>query len=347
MAILIIVALHSNLIARLHSIGGGYGFLVDMPLYLLFWISVPYFFLTAGYFYGLTVLAGASPFSVLRRACRSLSLVCVIWVAVYSIVGPHWITNAYEQGVWSTISTQAAHTMAMLVQEHVTLLLVPRPPIFHLWFLPALIVGLSTVAMVMTSRLTAWRGTLLICIYVLLILSAVAPLSTYSPNLLLLGIFFTLLGWWISQQPAFSGSVAMALIAGGIVLALLEGAALKRLFHASAHQVMDYPYAGAVLLVVGIFLLTLAYQTLGQNTALPCLARFTLGVYVSHILIEHTLTSVHEQLPALPIIWHVLYTLVVYGLSVLFTWGLSQIPGVRLAVSRYPVPLDGGRAHKF
>lgn len=338
-AILIIVSLHSNLIARLHLIGGGYGFLVDLPLYLLFWIAVPYFFLAAGYFYGLTVDTGAAPFSLLRRSCRSLALIFAIWVAVYSIIGPHWITGVYEQGLWATLSTQAAHTMDLLVQEHITLLLVPRPPIFHLWFLPALIAGLSTVAMVMTSRLKTWVGPLLISIYVLLIVSAVAPPSRYSPGLLLLGIFFTLLGWWISQQAAFSGSFALALMAGGSVLALLEGAALKRIFHASSHQVMEYPYAGAILLVVGIFLLTLAHRTIGQGTVLPFLARFTLGVYVCHLLIEYTLAPVHDELPALPIIWHILYTLAVYGLSVLLTWGLSEIPWVRLSVTRQPLPL--------
>lgn len=337
-AMLIVVCLHTNLISRLHLIGGGYGFLLDMPLYLLFWIAVPYFFLTAGYFYGLTVLAGAAPSSVLRRSCRSLTLLFIIWVAVYSMIGPHWITAVYEQGLWAAISTQAAHTMTLLAQEHVTLLLVPRPPIYHLWFLPALMVGLSSLAMVMTSRFRTWTGTLLVSIYALLVLSEVAPLSPYSPTLLLLSIFFTLLGWWVSQQTSFSRSFALALIAGGTVLALLEGAALKRLFHASSEQVMDYPYAGAVLLVLGMFLLTLAHRTLGQGTVFPFLARFTLGVYVSHIFIDYTLASVHDQLSALPIIWHVLYTLAVYGLSVLLTWVLSCIPWMRLAVTREPLP---------
>ena len=339
-AILLIVSLHTNLIARLHLIGGGVGFLVDMPLYLLFWISVPYFFLTAGYFYGRTVDAGAAPFSLLRRSCRSLTLLFVIWVAVYSIIGPNWISNVYTQGLWSTISTEASHTMGRLMQEHVTLLLVPRPPIFHLWFLPALIAGVSTVAMVVTSRLKTWVGALLVSTYILLVVSAVVPLPQYSPNLLLLGVFFTLLGWWISQQATFAGSFALALIAGGSVLAVLEGIALKRVFHASPHHVMDYPYAGAVLLVVGIFLVTLAYPTIGQNTILPFLARFTLGVYVSHIFVGYTLTPIQDQLPSLPIIWHVLYTLVVYGLSVLLTWGLSNIPWVRLSVTRQAASPD-------
>ena len=47
----------------------------------------------------------------------------------------------------------------------------------------------------------------------------------------------------------------------------------------------------AVLLVLGIFLWTLAHRTLGQGTVFPFLARFTLGVYVSHIFIDYTLAS--------------------------------------------------------
>ena len=39
------------------------------------------------------------------------------------------------------------------------------------------------------------------------------------------------------------------------------------------------------------FLWTLAHRTLGQGTVFPFLARFTLGVYVSHIFIDYTLAS--------------------------------------------------------
>jgi surface polysaccharide O-acyltransferase-like enzyme len=152
--------------------------------------------------------------------------------------------------------------------------------------------------------------------------------------MLLLGMLFTLLGWWVSQQQVFSTGAALRLMAGGVVLAFVEGAVLKKLIHASTHQVIHYPYAGAVLMVLGIFLLMLANPTWGQRTILPGLARFTLGVYVSHMLIEHTLAPVHDQLPHLSIIWHLLYALAVYGFAVLFTWVLTKISGMRLAVTR-------------
>ncbi len=58
----------------------------------------------------------------------------------------------------------------------------------------------------------------------------------------------------------------------------------------------------------------------------------------TYSLITHW-PPVQDQLPALPIIWHLLYTLAVYGLSVLLTWVLSRIPWIRLAVTREPTRL--------
>lgn len=340
-AILIVVFLHANFIARLHVVGGAYGFVLDLPLYLLFWISVPYFFLAAGYFYGLKVRAGYDPRVLLDHSCRSLLIVFVIWVLVYSVITRYWITAFYEQGIWHTLSTEAAHTGARLLSEHVKLLLIPRPPLYHLWFLPTLIVGLGTVTVVITSRLGRIAGSLVLLLYGLTVACDVIPsdvLRTYPPRMFLLGMVFTLLGWWISQQKAASSSLAVGLMAGGFLLAVAEGVALKLLFHASTVRVASYPYAGAVLLVLGIFLFTLAKPTLGQSTFLPTLARFTLGVYVSHILIEHTLAPLHDQLPHISAVWHFCYAIAVYGLSVLLTWGFSHLPVLRASVLREKSP---------
>jgi surface polysaccharide O-acyltransferase-like enzyme len=336
-AIFIVVCLHTNFITRLHLVGGGYGFLVDMPLYLLFWMAVPYFFLAAGYFFGRKVRGGSHPLLLLRGSCTSLLLVFVIWVMIYSFLGRSWISNFYHQGIWPTLSAEAVQTASRLRSDHITLLLIPRPPIYHLWFLPALMAGLGTVAVVLTRHLEKVVVSLCLFLYVLTVACEVLPLDVlraYPPGMLLIGMLFTVMGWWVSREGAISNAVALKLMAGGFVLALVEGAILKKLVHASSYQVIHYPYAGAVLLVLGIFLFTLANPTIGQRTILPILARFTLGVYVSHILIGHMLASIHDQLPLYSTFWHFVYTLAVYWLSVLLTWSLLQIPGVRLAVTR-------------
>ena len=139
------------------------------------------------------------------------------------------------------------------------------------------------------------------------------------------------------------------------MLAFTEGAVLKLVWHASSQEVAWHAYGGGILMVTGIFLFTLAKPDLGKDTILPSLARFTLGVYVSHMLIENTLAPLHATLPHLSIIWHFVYAIGVYGLSVGLTLLLSHLPFARYAVIREPraeVPMDahlplhpGGVAH--
>ena len=47
-AMLIVVSLHADFFTQLHVVRSGYGFVIDFPLYFLWWLSVPYFFLVAG-----------------------------------------------------------------------------------------------------------------------------------------------------------------------------------------------------------------------------------------------------------------------------------------------------------
>ena len=70
-----------------------------------------------------------------------------------------------------------------------------------------------------------------------------------------------------SSTATFAGSFALALTAGGSVSAVLEGISVETSVPRLPHHVMDHPYAGAVLLIVGIFLLTLAY--LGPSGRTP------------------------------------------------------------------------------
>ena len=126
-------------------------------------------------------------------------------------------------------------------------------------------------------------------------LSPSAFFQSYPPGSLLLAMLCTLLGWWIAQRKPVSAPLALGLMAGGFVLAFTEGAVLKLVWHASSKDVPWHTYAGGILMVTGIFLFTLAKPDLGKGTILPSLARFTLGVYVSHMLVENTLAPFLRQ----------------------------------------------------
>ena len=342
-AMLIVVCIHANFLARLHVEGGDYGFVIDFPLYLLWWLTVPYFFLVAGYFYGQKVQGGQEPLPVLGSSCVSLLWLYLIWSAIYAVIPRHWV-EAFSGGrIWQILSSDTWPAGAL---EQIKLIVLPWPPYYHMWFLPALMVGLTTVAIATLWRLEKRTMPLLVALYVFVIGAEVLQPRTgveFNPiRAVSLAMFFTLLGWWVSYRRPVSARLAVSLIIGGSALAVAEGIVLKTALDLPAIRIAFYPYAGAALLVLGLFLLLLSKPTWGQHTILPALARYTLGVYVGHILIEHTLAPIHDQLPHLPIVWYVPYVITVYGLSLLLTWVLMQIPWLRALVVRDKSSPAGG-----
>ena len=109
---------------------------------------------------------------------------------------------------------------------------------------------------------------------------------------------------------------------------------MKAFFHSSPGAIFHHSYLGGIVLVLGVFLLTLAKPNLGQSTPLPYLAQFTLGVFVSHALVIYTLVPISNRLQHLFPVWQLLFSLGVYILAVLFTIVLSTIPVPRYLVTR-------------
>ena len=118
-AMLIVVCIHANFLARLHVEGGDYGFVIDFPLYLLWWLTVPYFFLVAGYFYGQKIQGGQQPLPVLGSSCASLLWLYLIWSAIYTVIPRHWL-KAFSEGRVSQVLF--SDTWPAGVLEHVKLI---------------------------------------------------------------------------------------------------------------------------------------------------------------------------------------------------------------------------------
>ena len=60
LAILGVILWHTDLLLRLRQLGGG-RWPVDVTIDLVWWVSLPYFFIVAGYFYGKSVEAHGEP----------------------------------------------------------------------------------------------------------------------------------------------------------------------------------------------------------------------------------------------------------------------------------------------
>jgi hypothetical protein len=105
--------------------------------------------------------------------------------------------------MWTTVRTQALKSVAILLDEPIRLLLIPRPPFYHLWFLPGLVLGLATVTGVLLLGIHKAVGWLMAGLYGLMLAAEIAQFDapvSYPMSIPLLAMLFTVLGWWLSQH---------------------------------------------------------------------------------------------------------------------------------------------------
>ncbi|MGD9725066.1 MAG: acyltransferase family protein [Nitrospiraceae bacterium] len=335
-AILLVICLHTNFIGKLHELGHG-RFLIDVTLYQIWWISVPYFFLAAGYFFGKQAQSGQAPLALLSTYSLPLLRIFAISLFLYCIIPRDWIRLFARHGVTETVSTQVMASLSRLANEHIELLLVPQPPVFHLWFLPALVIGLAAVAAVLVLRWEKWVAAIILGLYGLSVLEEVAALHLYPLydfRLWLMPALFALLGWRISIGGPFGSIRPLGLIAGGYVLAVIEGVVIAKGFHGTAVAVRDHSYAGGILMVAGLFLLTLTRPAVGRGMAFSFLAKWVLGIYVFHMLVLDAFEPFLIETARTSALWDLIFVIAVYAMSLGLTLVLAHTPVLRYAVMR-------------
>ncbi len=88
---------------------------------------------------------------------------------------------------------------------------------------------------------------------------------------------------------------------------------------------------GSVPFGIGVFMICLAYPDFGRSTFLPSLGRFTLGVYVSHLLVKASIYPLFQD--SLNIyLFQFIYPLAVYLVSIVLTFALLKTPIARRIV---------------
>lgn len=341
LAIFGVILWHTDLLDRLRIIGNGY-WVVGLNLDLVWWLSVPYFFIVAGYFFRTSVLIHGDPISHLRRYVSSLGWIFIAWLCIYTVIPFNWPVAVRDHGWWQPFYSETLKNVNVLATQHVRLLLSPDLPIFHLWFFPALMFSLTGLTLMVVCRLHRYEIPLMVGLYLLALTEEVAGghflIVDFQIGLWSIALLFTLLGSWLVSREQTTLTTALVLIASGYALALIEGAILIKFFHGLPHK---HLYLGGIFLPLGFVVLALAKPNLWQRTPLPFLAKFTLGVYVSHILLIYTFTAVRWRLqnlfPFLSPWWPFLFPFTVYFLAVLFTVAVSKVPITRdlVAIPRH------------
>lgn len=339
LAIFGVILWHTDLLGRLAQLGRG-NLLVEQAIVMVWWISVPYFFMAAGYFFANKVREHGRPFVQLRRYFSSLVWVFLAWLCIYIVIPGNWMAAVREHGWWEPFYAEAVKNLHLLATQHLSVFLAPQPPLGYLWFLPALVFSLAFLTVLAVCRLQPYLILLIIGLYIVALAEEVSvAYSLHLPiqlGLWSIALLCTALGWWQAGRHEPPAPAALYLIAGGYACAVIEGAILREAFHSSPLAMFKHHYVGGILLTLGIFLLTLARPNLGKSTPLPFLGQFTLGVYVSHILIINTLVPISTRLQNQSLPWQFVFALSVYFLAILFIVILSKVPIARRLVFRSP-----------
>jgi surface polysaccharide O-acyltransferase-like enzyme len=225
--------------------------------------AVPFFFLASGYFLSPTAPAGR----LIWRVTLRLAPVFFVWLAVYM----------FAAGDLATFRNPVKLSHYLLAGG-------PGP---HLWFLPALGLGITIVALCRRSEL------LLIGLVVLFFVASLAfgpyrellhlPESPIGPrNGPMLSVPFVGLGYLIARRQLRPGVLAgLALTIGGLALQLTESFGLERI---TGGFLNADSYVGTLPFAVGVFFLSLRATEGSVTRGLAMIGRITLWMYCVHLL---------------------------------------------------------------
>lgn len=318
--------------------------------------AVPFFFMVSGYWFGKTMQSGMPATLILGSYAKRLLPLFIAWSIISAFIPttPNWWHDIAAYGILRPLYWQFMQTMNWITLHPLGLLWFGT--IGHLWFIPALLVGLAAVALlgpfqliyrrtsaihvnpfadvILSQPFTLQRLALLLIaiLYVAGLLERgsvitwpeAPPLPFYIRTGLFMTLMFTTLGWWLSFNVKRSTlSLGVVLLLAGYVLQVLEEVTMWHYLDIGPPRFGIGQYLiGTVPFLMGIFVTALARPNIGQSTMLPSLAGMTLGVYLSHLPIVKLLNPVRVWLHH-PL-WDFALPFVVYLLAIALTLFLSK-----------------------
>jgi surface polysaccharide O-acyltransferase-like enzyme len=247
--------------------------------------AVPFFFVVSGYLLGRDVRRGREPVAVAMASLRKLGGLFLAWSLLFvtADLAGAWLTNPSSFSLRDALPGLGAKIVG--------------GPRIHLWFLPALLVGLLVAAM--TSRLGALLQMMAAVALYAIGLAAGAystltglDLGLNSRNGPFFSTLFVVSGFQLGRS-GFSPSLkqALALLGLGVLLQALEVYYLTQVLDVSPFGI-DF-VIGTVPLGLGVAWLALSRPHLGDSSAFSRIGPLVLGIYLLHLDVEKLLGAVN------------------------------------------------------
>ena len=284
--------------------------------------AVPYFFIVAGYFFGRKILSGTLPEKAFTLYAKRLLRLFFIWTIVYMILPTDIKKRIMELGLWEATYEKIYY----LVSDPLTLLF--QGSRGHLWFFLSLVMALGIITIFLKLNKKQFIMPVSVSLYFFGLIAgsySATPLGIDISFNTRNGPFFSTLlvafGWYLASEnfkmkPVYS----LGLLTLGIFMHALEAYILWKYYGISPLR-HDYLF-GTLLCGVGLTMFVLSQPTLFEGNLLTGWGRYTLGIYVLHLLIIDMLTPLNKVI-MFPL-WDIIYPFIVYILCLSLVLVLSK-----------------------
>lgn len=299
-AMVFVVAIHTDPFRGLGVYGNVANFVIDSAARFV----VPFFFMTAGYFFARKTTRRNLTDYFSKRATTIVSLYAfgLALAAPVFLAGTVLRTGA-ENG---DIVSSSSHRLAEFVSPP-ALLYYGNSISEILWFLPALLFSFAFVYVFVRADKTTYLLPISLGFHIVGLLGTSYTMFVDVPfevrDALFFGFFYTSLGYAISARDWQPTAARSPLYLG---LTLLFG-----VFHLGERYVLGYVVGGetfaqgvytssytigTALFTVSLFVFLLSRPTLGSSTPVPSWGNYAVGIYVTHPAVLYVLQRTAEAL---------------------------------------------------
>ena len=266
--------------------------------------AIPFFFIVAGYLFTKSHLAGIKLKELYTRYSLRMGVIFLAWSIIYffnprlTLISEYGFLNGFILSIKERLVWMTQHPIDFVFQG-------PSP---HLWFFVSLILSITFLYLMLLIRKAGLIFLLAVPLY---IFGLIAGAYSATPIGIDVGFntrngpfystLFVAIGWWLADRD-FKPTLGLAYwtLISGIALLVTEDFFLHHLGFVSTTGYIGYNYLiGTVFFGTSFMLLALAQPELGKYAPVATLGRFTLGIYVSHILLVGPIDELIQYVPDL------------------------------------------------
>ncbi|WP_306060529.1 acyltransferase [Natronococcus wangiae] len=317
-AMAFIVSIHTDLLRGVGEYGTPINFVIDSSARF----AVPFFFVTAGYFFALKTTRRDPIAYFAERAVSIASLYAfglVLTVPVF-LAGSVVREGADRREIPGLIARRTAEFVSPI-----DLLYYGNSVSEILWFLPALIFSLGLICLISKANMTELLLPIAFGFHGIGLLGASYTMFVDIPfevrDALFFGFFYSSLGYYIYSADWQPDADRSTLYLGATVL---FGA-----LHIAERYVLGYALTGetitqsvytasytiaTVLVTISLFAFLLSRPNLGKSTPLPSWGNYAVGIYIAHPSVLFVLERAGEALTEMgyeienTLLWHLVLT---------------------------------------